>query len=163
MCRLGLQACSVPTFMAQEKACQGPASSWWHRFLFLGHSPEGSNTVLLHSDCSLWRTKICSEGVCFPLRQNLSCSYCGDGFLVKYSTTTSCNVAHKDRIRDNTQLEALYAQTKIHTSWHNGSDWVTEQGHKFEKSNKKNIVFVFSLFLKDFLSRGQETSLIPMI
>jgi len=46
---------------------------------------------------------------------------------------------------------------------YNGSDRGTAQGHKFEESNKKNIVFFFSLFFKDFLSRGQETSLIPMI
>lgn len=60
------------------------------------------------------------------------------------------------------QLEALYVQTKKHTSLHNRSDRGTAQGYKSEKSNKKNIVF-FSLLFKDFLSRGQETSLIPMI
>lgn len=71
--------------------------------------------------------------------------------------------SHKDLSRDNIQLEALDAQTKKHTSLDNGSDKGAAQGHKTEKSNKKNIVFFFPLFFKDFLSRGQETSLIPMI
>lgn len=61
------------------------------------------------------------------------------------------------------QLEGLDAQTKKHIFLDNGSDRGTAQGHKVEKSNKKNIVFLFPLFFKDFLSRGQETSLIPMI
>lgn len=52
---------------------------------------------------------------------------------------------------------------KKNTSLDTGSDRGTAQGHKAEKSNKKNIVFFFPLFFKDFLSRGQEISLIPMI
>lgn len=99
MCRLGLH--SAPTFMAQETACQGPVSSWWCIFFLLGHSFQGSNTVLLHSNCSLWRIKTCSEGVCVPQLQNLSWIYCGDGFLIKHYTTTSCTVAHKDCARGN--------------------------------------------------------------
>lgn len=161
--QVGLTRILSTNFHGPGKSLSRPVSSWWSIFFLLGHSPEGSNTVLLHSDCSLRRTKVCSEGVCFPRWQNLSCSYYGDGFLVKHNTTTSCSVAHKGRTWDNIQLEALYAQRKKYTSLHNGSDRGTAQGHKFEKSNKKNIVFFFSLFFKDFLSRGQETSLIPMI
>lgn len=86
------------------------------------------------------------------------------GMRFSLNTTQLPHVMQPIRtVLEATSIEVLYAQTKKHTSLHNGSDRGTAHGHKFEKSNKKNIVFFFSLFFKDFFSRGQETSLIPMI
>lgn len=43
----------------------------------------------------------------FPQQENLSCNDSWDGFLIKYYTTTLCNIAHKDSARANIKLEAL--------------------------------------------------------
>lgn len=70
---------------------------------------------------------------------------------------------HRDLNRGHIPWGALAAQTKEHAPLEGGSDKGAARGHKARKPNKKNIVFFFPPFFKDFLSRGQETSLIPMI